>query len=39
MRQSRPKMRVTVGGSWVKTVFAHFDNLNSVLGSQNNLLY
>ena len=42
MRQSRPKnggrSRV-VGGSWVKSVFAHFDNLKSLLGSQNALWY
>ena len=27
------------GGSWVKCVFAHFDNLKSLLGSQNVLWY
>ena len=36
MRQSQPKNdgRVWgVGGSWEKSVFAHFDNLKSLLGS------
>ena len=40
MRESLPKnggrSRV-VEGSWVKSVFAHFDNLKSLLGSQNAL--
>ena len=38
MRQSRPKNdgrgRDVGGGSWVKSVFTHFDNLKSVLGFQ-----
>ena len=40
MRQSRLKNdgRVWgVGASWVKSVFAHFDNLKSLLGSLNTL--
>ena len=35
MRQSRPKNDGRgrgVGGSWVESVFAHFDNLKSLLG-------